>query len=522
MKKKSLSVLLVTILCISLLAACGSGNTASKNGVKKGGSITVAVAGDPLVINPNYASDRVTLTIQQALFAPLFYINGRKVTPALANKLTASKDQLKYTLTLKKNLKWSDGKDLTADDIVFTLNSILDAKQNSDLRGNFIFNNKPVKAAAINRNTVVFTLPTVAPAFQLSLEQLYPIPQHVFQNVSNIEKSTKNNSPVGSGPYKFVTYKSGQYLESTRNNYFFAGKAHLDKLVFQIAKDQNSANLALKNGSIQLKAIQPADVKNITSKGNLQVVTYPEYRLSYASFNENVPVFKNKTFRQAISYALNRKDIINAAYGSNKYGMPASSIFTSDVKFQDTNVQTYPYNLSKAKQLLKQSKVNTKQPLNIVYLNNSAAQESIALYFQQQFKQIGLNLQLKPTDPSAFTNIELDRKSKAYGLILNGYIMGPEADVYKVLYQSTSPYNYANYHNASLDKLWNLAAVETNSAKRADYYNQIQKQIANDAVIYPISYDDALFAINKQYGGISEAKPQPVTIVRDLSKLYLK
>jgi ABC-type dipeptide transport system, periplasmic component len=519
---RRLFVLLVTILSLSLLAACGSSNTTVNKGGKSGGSITVAVPGDPLVLNPNYASDRVTLTIQQALYSPLFYINGRKVTPALADKLTASKDQLKYTLTLKKNLKWSDGKDLTANDIVFTLNAILDAKQNSDLRGNFVFNNEPVKAAALNKNTVVFTLPTVAPAFQLSLEQLYPIPQHVFQNVSNIQKSTKNNSPVGSGPYKFVTYKSGQYLETTRNNYFFGGKAHLDKVIFRIAKDQNAANLALKNGSVQLKAVQPADVKNITGKGNIQVVSYPEYRLSYAAFNENVPAFKNKVFRQALSYALNRQDVINAAYGSGKYGVPASSIFTADVKFQNTNVQTYPYNLSKAKQLLSQSKVNTKQPLSIIYLNNNPAQESIALYFQQQFKSIGLNLQLKPTDPTALNNITLDRKSKAYGILLNGYIMGPEADVYKVLYQSDSPYNYANYHNANLDKLWNSAAVETNSSKRAVYYNQIQKQIADDAVIYPISYDDALFAINKEYGGISAAKPQPVTIFRDLSKLYLK
>ncbi|WP_100486999.1 ABC transporter substrate-binding protein [Sporolactobacillus pectinivorans] len=518
--KKSLVVLLALIFILTL-SACGSNNTASNNS-KNGGSLTVAVPGDPLVLNPNYASDRVTLTIQQALYSPLFYINGRNVTPALADKLTASKDQLKYTLILKKNLKWSDGTPLTADDIVFTLNSILDTKQNSDLRGNFVFNNEPVKVAAINKNTVVFTLPTVAPAFPLSLEQLYPIPQHVFKNEGDLQKSTKNNHPVGSGPFRFVTYKSGQYVETQRNNYYFGGKAHLDKVIFQITKDQNAANLALENGSIQLKAIQPADVKNVTSRGNTEVISYPEYRLNYAVFNENVPAFKNKTFRQALSYALNREDVIKSAYGSSKYGVPASSIFTSDVKFQDTNVQAYPYNLTKARQLLGKSKVDTKQPLSIIYLNNNPAQESIALYFQQQFKKIGLNLQLKPTDPTALNNITLDRNSKAYGILLNGYIMGPEADVYKVLYQSDSPYNYANYHNSKLDKLWNAAAVETNQTKRAAYYDQIQKQIADDAVIYPISYDDAILAINKKFGGIQAAKPQPVTIFRDLSKLYLK
>jgi peptide/nickel transport system substrate-binding protein len=100
--------------------------------------------------------------------------------------------------------------------------------------------------------------------------------------------------------------------------------------------------------------------------------------------------------------------------------------------------------------------------------------------------------------------------------------MGPEADTYKVLFQSTSPYNYANYHNAKLDKAWDAASVETDQAKRSADYDQIQNTIADDAVLYPISYDDALFAISKKYGGIKEAKPQPVTILRDLSKLYLK
>ncbi|WP_332236657.1 ABC transporter substrate-binding protein [Sporolactobacillus sp. KGMB 08714] len=519
---KKLLLTFFAVLLIASLTACGSGTASSSKGSKEGGSITIAVSGDPDVLNPNYASDRVTLTIQQALFAPLFYISGRKVIPALADKLTVSKDQKTYKLILKKNLKWQDGKPLTAKDVVFTINTILDPKQNSDLRGNFVFNNEPVKAVALDNQTVQFTLPTVAPSFQLNLEQLFPIPQHVFANESNLQKSTKNNHPIGSGPYQFVTYKPGQYVELKRFDGYYAGKPHLDKVVFQIAKDQNAANLGLQNGSIQLKAIQPEDVANVTGKGNVDVVSYPEYRLNYATFNENVPAFKNKTFRQAISYALNREDIIKSAYGSNKYAVPASSIFTSDVKFQDTNVQTYPYNLTKAKQLLDQSKVDKKKPFTILYLNNNKAQESIALYFQQQFKKIGLNLQLKPTDPAAFTNIELDRKSTADGILLNGYIMGPEADTYKMLFQSASQYNYANYHNAALDKVWDTASVETNQTKRFAEYDQIQKQLADDAVLYPISYDDALFAISKNYGGIDAAKPQPVTILRDLSKLYLK
>ncbi|MCH2945128.1 ABC transporter substrate-binding protein, partial [Listeria monocytogenes] len=84
--------------------------------------------------------------------------------PALAKSLDISDDNLTYTVKLKDGLSWHDGKPLTADDVVFTVNSILDTKQNSPNRGNFVFDNKPLKVVAVDDTTVKFTLPTVAPA----------------------------------------------------------------------------------------------------------------------------------------------------------------------------------------------------------------------------------------------------------------------------------------------------------------------------------------------------------------------
>ncbi|MBB1169191.1 ABC transporter substrate-binding protein, partial [Lactobacillus paracasei] len=136
----------------------------------------------------------------------------------------------------------------------------------------------------------------------------------------------------------------------------------------------------------------------------------------------------------------------------------------------------------------------------VYYLNNSKSQESIALYLQQQYKEIGVTLDLKPTDPNALSNITLDRKNADYSIALNGYIMGNDPDAYKSLYLSDAPYNYSNYHNKDLDALWEKGAVTADDKERQEIYEKIQNTIADDAVIYPISYDNAVLALDSRYG----------------------
>jgi peptide/nickel transport system substrate-binding protein len=127
----------------------------------------------------------------QALYAPLYSFNNGKIEWGLAESLTPSADNLSYTLTLKPNLKWQDGQPLTADDVVFTFNKLLDAKQHSFFRSMFTYGGKPVVVSKVDDRTVKFTLPQVSAAFTGTLVQIYPIPQHVFANEGDLEKAPK-------------------------------------------------------------------------------------------------------------------------------------------------------------------------------------------------------------------------------------------------------------------------------------------------------------------------------------------
>ncbi|OMD07986.1 ABC transporter substrate-binding protein [Paenibacillus odorifer] len=537
--RKGLSGVITLVLLTFLISACSGGNNAASTNTnqtptategstastepKDGGNLIIGVAADPVILNPNYAGDRVSLTIDQALYAPLFQVNNGEKTFYLADSLTLSEDNLTYTLKLKSGLTWHDGEKLTADDVVFTIDSILDEKQNSMLRANLFIGDKPVKAVKVDDLTVEFKLPQVSPAFEATLVQVFPIPKHIFENETDLEKSTKNAAPVGSGPFKFKEYKAGEYVTLERFDNYFGGKPHLDSITYRIAKDTNAANLALQNGEINIKYLDPQDVGTIEASNNFEILPYSEGRLSYLLFNANSDrgALAKEEVRQALSLALSRDEIIQAAYTSNEYADPAKSFLTPDALFYTNDVPSFDNDVEKAKELLQSAGVSDLK-LRLIVSSGNKAQEAISLYVQQKLKAIGAEVELQNMDASAYGQKFSDMNSTDFELAIAGYIMGYDPDAYRILYTSTADSNYSHYNNAEVDKLFNDGAGEADVTKRGEIYKKIQEIIADDAPIYPIANTKTIVAVSKNYGGLEEAVLKPVVIFEDLSKIYLK
>lgn len=522
--KKILAALLAASMLV--LSACGGskteGTSASGNGnIKDGGTIIFAAGGDPQVLNPMYGNDRVTMTINNALFSPLFVMKGDKIDYYLAADFKASSDFLTYTLKLKKDLKWHDGKPVTADDMMFTLDKILDPKQNCFLSDYLVINEKPVQYKKVDDLTIEFKLPEVTMAFTSAIGQISPIPKHIFEGEADIAKSSKNENPIGTGPYKFKEAKKGESVTLTKNDDYFKGKPHLDTVVYRVIPDANSANTALQNGEISAKYVQAKDVDKFKDKFN--VVSYNEGMLNNMVLNENNDKLKSKEVRQAIAYALNKEELIKGAYTSTDYADKAYSVFTPDtLYFDNNNVEKFEFNVDKAKELLNKAGVKDLS-LRLAYINGSKEAEAQALIVQQRLKDIGISVELKGMERNAFYKKLMDPKNNTdFDLAFNGYVMGSEPDSYKPLFLAGNGNNYMNYANKEIDELWSKAAVETDSAKRGDIYKEIQKKISEDVPLYPIVYPKSIVAIDKKFGGIEEAQTVPIFMFQDLSKLYVK
>lgn len=510
-----------------LTNGAGSGQSAEANSERNeasapesGGSINIAIQSDPKVMNPVYAVDRTTLTINQSLYAPLFYMdNGEKIY-ALAESSYASKDYKTYYVTLKKGLTWHDGEAITADDIIYTLEQIVDENQNSPFRSQYVVDGNPVKAVKLDELTVKLVLPEPSPSFEGTLMDFYPIPQHIYQGEKDLEASTKNDHPIGSGPYKFKEYTSGESVVLERFDNYYDGAAYLDSVTFKVM-DSGAVEQALQSGEIQMSLIDIEDYDTLQSTGDFDLVTYEDGRLDYMVFNMNIPEMQNKEIREAIVYALDKEELIRIAYLSSSFADPAYSIFTPDTQYYTSAVRTYPYNLEKSKELLQQVGA-TELEVRLAYSASSSTQANQALYIQQKLRSAGIKVELKPMEATIYEKRRMDKDNTDFVLSLGGYIMGTDPTAYEFLYMSDGAHNYSHAQNKELDALWERASTEVDASVREQLYEQIQQKIAKELIVWPIAYTKSVIAVSKNYGGLSEADAAPIVLFRDLSKIYMK
>ncbi|SHH80139.1 peptide/nickel transport system substrate-binding protein [Clostridium collagenovorans DSM 3089] len=529
-KRKILSVLLASIFTLTLM---GCGNTSDNKDtgktdgqkseatakVKDGGTMVFRSATDPTCLNPFFQSNRITFTVNNALFDPLFVVDTNETRNYLADSLKISDDNLTYTVKLKNNLKWHDGQKITADDIVFTVNAIQNEKNAIADRESFVIDGKNIEVKKIDDLTVEFKLPQAFAPFDSSLGSLTPIPKHIFENESDLAKSEKNNTPVGSGPFKFKEWKKGEALTLERFNDYYLGKPHLESLVYRIIPDDNTAKIAFENGEVSATYLSEENYKKMSSDEKFTTHAFDEGMLLYLNYNMKNKDLKNPDVRKAISYALNKDEIIKSSYEDPKNTQVANSVLVPSTKYYTDSVTKYDNNVEKAKELLKKAGCENLK-LNFQYISGKS-DEKIAQIIQQQLKPVGIDVELQALDANTFYAKFDGQMERDFDLVLNGYVLGVDPNGYANAFTTKGPYNIIEYSNPEVDKLFEDGAVESDTTKRKSIYEKAQKLISDDAPVYPINYSKSFVGVNAKFGGIKEAKTVPIYMFEDLSKLYM-
>lgn len=518
--KKIISVLACAMLFTGGLVGCGSKNTSSTK-TQTPTSLTYGISNDTgNSINVLTTNDRYGLMEIKLLYSPLYMYNSDKVVYFLAESMTPSKDNLTYTAKLRKNVKWSDGKPFTADDVVFTYNEMLKESNAGWAYSQLIFDGKPVKVEKVDDYTVKYILPKASASAMELLGDIFIMPKHIYQGETNMENSPKNATPVGTGPYKFSEYKSGQYVKFTSNENYFLGVPKIKNVVFRVIQDANTAQLALQNGEINALVVQPTDIPKLAANTKITTALYPEGRVGYMAFNLGSKTVQNKDVRKAILYALNRTQIITGTYTSDKYAKPDYSFLPNESKYHSNDVEKYDTNVAKTKQLLSKAGVSNLK-LKLAYIANDVPSQKQATIIQESLKSAGVNVELMGMDSAALTE-NLKKHNGKFDMYLDGYIMGIDPDTFNSLFITGSPSNYMGYSNTQIDKLFDEGRTQPDIAKRKVIYNSIQKILEDDAVIYPILENKRILAIDSSIGGIENAGLVPVYTFEDMSKLYFK
>lgn len=490
------------------LSACAAGGAAPEesSATEATGELSYVIASDPSSLNPINVSDRWGLTVTNIVYSPLARIEGDgTVVNELAESIEPAEDGLSVTVTLKDGLLWSDGEPLTADDVVFTYtNKAVRENGNADL---LWVGDQPITAAATDDRTVVFTLPSISAAALSNIAtETYIIPEHIYGDVTDFSVTELDPLAVGSGPYVLTDYQRGQYLTFEANENYYGEAPNIPKLTLQIVSNADTVKTALQTGEADASFVTPDQISELEGAG-LDIYPYAEGRVAYLGLN--LAKITDPKVRQALFFALDRDEISNGAFLSEEYFQPAYTILPPSNPFATEDVEKYDQDLDASAALLKEAGVSDLT-ITLAYAGADPAQTTQATLIQQQAKAAGITVELAGVEPAAvYAEIEKGADSQ-YDAFLGGYIMGQDPDAYSLLYRTGASANYFQYSNPATDALFDAGAVELDQDARKAVYADLQKQIAEDAVIFPFADSLKILAVNPRIGGVEDARTVPI------------
>lgn len=447
------------------------------------------------VLNGIVQPEPPTLMLGMNQQAPTIYVAGKiyqslmtysldlKPQPELAKSWTMSPDGLSYTFELQENVKWHDGKPFTADDVVFTVQSFL---RKTHPRANVVLSRYVGDVKALSPTRVQFVLKEPFGPF-LSLFEvstLPMVPKHIYDG-TDYATNPANQTPIGTGPFKFKEWKRGSHIHLVRNEqYWKPGKPYLDELYFRVIPDSASRALAFEKGDVQVLRggdIDNVDVRRLRALKGVVTTTagWEMYSpLAFMMMNQRKAPFDNVKVRQAVMYALDKNLIAaNIFFGLAK---PAAGPLASTTLFNDPALKPWPLNVNKAKDLIKESGVDLKAtPVKILSFPYGAQWDRLAEYVKQALEPLGFTISIEPADAGAWAKRVADWD---FDLSFNfTYQYGDPALGVARHYLSTnivkgSPFaNNQGYKNPKADELLLKAASSVDAGERAKLYGEFQR-----------------------------------------------
>jgi peptide/nickel transport system substrate-binding protein len=463
---------------------------------KSGGELREGIIGLPHMINPVLAITDVDRDITSLVYSGLMKYDGENLTTDLAESFKVSDDGLTYTFTLRPNIYFHDGSQLTTEDIYFTIQKVQDATLKSPRRPDW--NN--VSVNILSPREIQFTLKQPYSPF-LTNTTLGILPKHIWNNIIDDQFvfSKYNIEPIGSGPYKLKSLTKDdagipqEYTLAASTNYYNS-KAYLNYITFIFFPDTEKALSALEKGYIQSIASLSSKQAQTISKENYNIITTPLPRIFGAFFNQNNnPILADRTVRQALDLAIDRQAIINSAldgYGSPIYGPLPYGLSVSTSSKQTTNLELARSILEKTGWVKNPStgiyeKKGPKNTIQILSFDLVTADTTdlklTAQIIKDAWTNLGAKIEVKIFDTGElYQNIIRPRK---YDILLFGQLIGKDRDLYAFWHSSqrSSPgLNVSMYTNSKADDI--LESIRTSGDKKTnqDKYNSLEQIIKND------------------------------------------
>ena len=499
MKKKLMAFLLLASLLCAALTGCGGSSTEKtpEGGQTQTGStdavaneITVGIAQDlDDSLDPHLAVAAGTKEVMFNVFEGLMKPTSTgDLTPAVAESYTVSEDRLTYTFTLREGVKFHNGDEVTAEDVVYSISRCADTTDGTPLVEAF---SVIQSVEAVDARTVAITIAEPSNEF-ISYMTTAILPADYDQ---------QDTAPVGTGPFKFVSRAAQDNIVLERFDEYWGTPAYLDKVTFKIMENADSLVMSLQSGAIDLCSHLTST--QVAQLGGDFYVAEGTMNLVQALYLNNAEKpFDDVRVRQALCYAVDKQGIIDLAFDG--YGSPiGSSMYPAFGKYFDESLTNYyTKDVEKAKSLLTDAGYPNGFEMTITVPSNYQPHIDTAQVLVEQLKEIGVTAKIELVEWGTWvSDVYAGRQFQSTVVGVDASNMTARA----LLERFTSDYakNFINYNNADYDDLFQQALTTYDDAGQTAIYKAMEKNLTENAANVYIQDLADLVAVRQGLEGVT-------------------
>ena len=512
----AIAALMLTSACTSAAPSGNASNAPSAAAAPvSGGTVTIPIVADP-TLNPWSPNAFVeSVFVNRVLFDGLTR-PGKDLAPApdLAASWETAADGLAWTFKLRSDVKWSDGKQFTADDVAFTFNDVVLKKE---LAANGAGNFSAVKSVTvIDPTTVRFDLlrPFAALASYLAYNAGL-LPKHILSADPLKTASFNKGVPVSTGPFKVDKYTAGQSVSLVRNESYFGTKPYLDRVVFSVVPDPNTQIAQALSGDLSIMLLDDkAAVDRVKSASNLVVASRPLVQYYWLALNQTDARFNDVKVRQAFVNAIDRQAIIKSV--EQGFGSIANSAISPALKayYDPSLASRYPFDPAKAKALLAEAGwtpgadgILTKggQPFRFTMdVGQKGPLEPVNALIQQDLKKVGVQVDLNTMEWNSYIQKVVVRRD--YTATVNWWVYPSDPDVFPYYHSSAAGkgFNIPGVKDPKLDDILTRGQATSDVAKRKVIYQELQTYMADTLPYLFLWYPEEVDVFSSSLKGVPE------------------
>lgn len=472
---------------------------AQDRGNVSGGVYRRPLGNDPVTLDPARISDIYSLPVSQQIFDGLVQFDKTlTITPALAQYWKASRDGLTWTFTLRKGVKFHHGREVTAEDVVYSFTRIIDPKVKSGAADLFI-NIKGAREfregkadhvaglTALDRYTVQVVLDEAPVPFVsvLAVGHAKIVPKEIVEQ----QGEAFGSHPIGTGPFKFVRWELGKDIVLEANPEYFDGAPRLSRLIYRVfAGEQADAMYAeFQRGNLEDTPIPTKDYRGVLARGNYIYVKRPMLSVRFYGFNTRVRPFQDRRVRQAFLHAINREAILDEAF-LGRYTL-ARGILPPGTLGYNPELRGYPYDPERARELLAHAGYPDGRGLPPIAILSGIKQEDFLRMYaliKKDLQAVGVQAEIHyETEWPPYFKALVEGKFPIFLYTWYADVPDPDNFLFKLFY-SRSPRNFFGYTNPAVDDLLTKARNEQDLRRRVELYRQVEQLVMDDAPLIPI------------------------------------